>query len=171
MLLPEEDMTMRSFDLSPLFRSTIGFDRLPHMLDMVSRMEETAPSYPPYNIEKLEEDSYRLTMAVAGFDPDELEVRTQDNTLIVSAKADRERDGSAEYLHRGIARRSFERRFELADHMRVAGAHLENGLLHVELIREVPEAMKPRTVEIQTGAPPAGRITHKAGPEEADKAA
>ncbi len=138
---------MRTYDLSPLFRSTIGFDGLARMLDRMQ--EDTAPSYPPYNIEKLGEDDYRITMAVAGFGPDELDITTQDTTLIVSGRA-KESESEATYLHRGIARRAFERRFALAEHIKVTGARMENGLLHIELVREVPEAMKPRQIAIQT---------------------
>ncbi len=159
---------MRPFDPTPLFRSTVGFDRLPRVLDLVSRLDEQSVSYPPYNIEKLDEDHYRITMAVAGFAEDELEVRTQDNTLVIGAKAQKEDTGqSGEFLYRGIARRSFERRFELAEHIKVTEASLENGLLHVQLVRKVPEAMKPRTIPIQ-GANPA--VTHTPGDSQADAA-
>jgi molecular chaperone IbpA len=142
-----EDMVMDRFDFSPLFRSTIGFDRLARLVDSAARVDSTAPSYPPYNIEKTGEDSYRLTMAVAGFAQDELDITVHENTLIVTAKAQPEEE-NGRYLHRGIARRAFERRFSLADHLKVQGASLANGLLHVDLVREVPEAMKPRTIAI-----------------------
>ncbi len=138
---------MERFDFAPLFRSTIGFDRLARMVDTATRVDNSALSYPPYNIEKTAEDSYRLTMAVAGFARDELDITVHENTLIVTGKAQQE-DESGRYLHRGIARRAFERRFSLADHLKVTGASLDNGLLHVDLVREVPEAMKPRTVAI-----------------------
>ena len=143
---------MRSFDFSPLFRSTVGFDRLAALLDGADRLEETG--YPPYNIEKTGADAYRVTMAVAGFKPDELSVVAQANSLTVSGKNQRD-ESPAGYLHRGIAARSFERRFDLADHIKVTGAGLDNGLLSIDLVREVPEAMKPRTVRIesQTAAP------------------
>jgi molecular chaperone IbpA len=143
---------MDRFDFSPLFRSTIGFDRLARMVDSATRVDNTATSYPPYNIEKTGEDAYRLTMAVAGFARDELDITVHENTLIVTGKAKQEEAGGR-YLHRGIARRAFERRFSLADHLKVSGASLDNGLLHVDLVREVPEAMKPRTVAI-AGAEP-----------------
>jgi molecular chaperone IbpA len=138
---------MDRFDFSPLFRSTIGFDRLARMVDSAARVDSTAHSYPPYNIEKTGDDSYRLTMAVAGFSQSELDITAHENTLIVTGKAQSE-DQNGRYLHRGIARRAFERRFSLADHIKVAGASLDNGLLHVDLVREVPEAMKPRSIKI-----------------------
>ncbi len=139
---------MRSFDLSPLFRSSIGFDHLARVLDAATRLDETALSYPPYNIEKLGEDNYRITMAVAGFSQDDLDITAQDHTLAVAGRARKDADG-VQYLHRGIAGRSFERRFELADHIKVTGAALVNGLLHIELVREVPEAMRPRSIKIE----------------------
>lgn len=138
---------MDRFDFSPLFRSTIGFDRLARLVDTATRVDSTALSYPPYNIEKTAEDSYRLTMAVAGFARDELDITVQENTLVISGKAQGE-DEAGRYLHRGIARRAFERRFSLADHIKVTGASLDNGLLHVDLVREIPEAAKPRTINI-----------------------
>jgi molecular chaperone IbpA len=142
---------MSAFDFSPLFRSTIGFDRLQRLADAATRLEGAANSYPPYNIEKTGEDAYRLTMAVAGFGQDDLEIVVQESALVIAGKAKREEEST--YLHRGIARRAFERRFQLADHIKVVGASLDNGLLHVELAREVPEAAKPRTIQIGTGAP------------------
>ena len=142
---------MRSYDLSPLFRSTVGFDRMTRLLDAATRMEETAPSYPPYNIEKTGENAYRITMAVAGFSEDELNISVQEGVLTVTGKGQRE-DEPKQFLHRGIARRAFERRFELADYIQVSGANLANGLLHIELVREVPEAMKPRTIKIGGGS-------------------
>lgn len=138
---------MDRFDFSPLFRSTIGFDRLARLIDTATRVDNAALSYPPYNIEKTGEDAYRLTMAVAGFARNELDITVHENTLIVTGKAQGE-DENGRYLHRGIARRAFERRFSLADHLKVTGASLDNGLLHVDLVREVPEAMKPRTIQI-----------------------
>jgi molecular chaperone IbpA len=143
---------MDRFDFSPLFRSTIGFDRMARLVDAATRVDSTALSYPPYNIEKTGEDSYRLTMAVAGFAPSELDITVHESTLIVTAKAQQD-DESGRYLHRGIARRAFERRFSLADHIKVSGASLDNGLLHVDLVREVPEAMKPRQIKIAGGEP------------------
>ena len=142
---------MRSYDLSPLFRSTVGFDRMTRLLDAATRMEESAPSYPPYNIEKTGENAYRITMAVAGFSEDELNISVQEGVLTVTGKGQRE-DEPKQFLHRGIARRAFERRFELADYIQVSGATLANGLLHIELVREVPEAMKPRTIKIGGGS-------------------
>jgi molecular chaperone IbpA len=143
---------MDPFDFSPLFRSTIGFDRLARMLDSATRLDSAALAYPPYNIEKTGEDAYRLTMAVAGFGRDEIDVTVHENALTVTGKAKNgENDGR--YLHRGIARRAFERRFSLADHIKVVGASLDNGMLHVDLVHEVPEAMKPRKIEIGTVEP------------------
>lgn len=141
---------MRTFDISPLMRATVGFDRLMNVMDSASRVDSATFSYPPYNIEKTGDDDYRITMAVAGFAEDELDVTVKDATLLISGKkaeAEAEADG-ANYLHRGIATRSFERRFDLADHIRVFGARIENGLLHVDLRREVPEALKPRRIKI-----------------------
>ena len=140
---------MRSSDYSPLFRATVGFDRMMNMLDSASRLDESAISYPPYNIEKIDDDAYRISMAVAGFDEDDLEVTVKEQTLVISGhKAAKEKEG-ATYLHRGIANRAFERRFDIADHIKVTGASLENGMLSIELVREVPEAMKPRKIEIE----------------------
>jgi molecular chaperone IbpA len=147
---------MDGFDFSPLFRSTIGFDRVARMLDAATRVDNASPGYPPFNIEKTGEHTYRLTMAVAGFSPSELDVTFHENTLVVTGKAQKEeekKNGNG-YLHRGIARRAFERRFSLADHMKVTGANLDNGMLHVELVHEVPEAAKPRKIEIGTSAQP-----------------
>jgi molecular chaperone IbpA len=148
---------MNAFDFSPLFRSTIGFDRLMRLADSATRVDPSAASYPPYNIEKTGEDAYRLTMAVAGFGADDLELTVQENALLVAGKA-RKDDDQSRYLHRGIARRAFERRFQLADHIKVVGASLDNGLLHVELVREVPEAAKPRVIEIRAGSPSQPRV-------------
>jgi molecular chaperone IbpA len=147
---------MDGFDFSPLFRSTIGFDRLARMLDAATRVDSASLGYPPYNIEKTGDDAYRLTMAVAGFSPTEIDVTVHENTLLVTGKAQKEeekKNGNG-YLHRGIARRAFERRFSLADHMKVTGANLDNGMLHVELVHEVPGAAKPRKIEIGTSNPP-----------------
>jgi molecular chaperone IbpA len=143
---------MNQFDFSPLFRSTIGFDRLSRLIDESLRGAEPA-SYPPYNIEKTGENDYRIAMAVAGFAADELTLVQQENTLVIAGQK-KETETGAAYLHRGIAQRGFERRFQLADFIRVAGARLENGLLHVDLVREVPEAMKPRRIAIETAAGP-----------------
>jgi molecular chaperone IbpA len=138
---------MRSFDLTPLFRSSVGYDRLSRLMDSAARIDEAQLAYPPYNIEQASEDSYRITMAVAGFSEAELTITAQENQLLVSGKPAREEQPKT-YLHRGIAGRAFERRFELADHIRVVSADLANGLLHIDLKREVPEAMKPRTIAI-----------------------
>ena len=141
---------MTTFDLSPLYRTAIGFDRLADMVNNAARVDSNG--YPPYNIESLGEDRYRITMAVAGFSQDDLDIVTERNTLTVSGgKGDAEPDQNAEFLYRGIATRSFERRFQLADHVEVDGAQLENGLLHIELKRELPEQMKPRKIEIGQG--------------------
>lgn len=147
---------MRAYDLSPLLRSSIGFDRFNRLFDAASRMEEAANGYPPYNIEKQGEDKYRVTLAVAGFTQDELAIVAQENSLLISGKANAEEKPEStetKVLHRGIARRPFERRFELAETIKVTGATLENGLLHVDLVRVVPESMKPRQIKITTGAP------------------
>ena len=143
---------MDRFDFSPLFRSTIGFDRLTRMVDAASRLDNAALAYPPYNIEKTGEDAYRLTMAVAGFASDEIDVTVHENTLMVTGKAKQEEE-AGRYLHHGIARRAFERRFSLADHIKVTGASLDNGMLHVDLVREVPEEAKPRKIAIAGGEP------------------
>ena len=135
-----------TFDFAPLFRTAIGFDRLARLMDTATAAAE-APSYPPYNIEKTGEDSYRLTMAIAGFRPEELDLVVKDNTLVVSGKVAAEGQ-KGELLYRGIAGRAFERRFVLADHIVVEGADLQNGLLHVGLKRVVPEALKPRRIAI-----------------------
>jgi molecular chaperone IbpA len=142
---------MRSFDLSPLFRSTVGFDRLSRLMDAASRIDDNAVAYPPYNIERTGDDTYRISMAVAGFGENDLAITTQDNQLLISGKLGKE-DDNPSFLYRGIAGRAFERRFTLADHIRVNGASLVNGLLHVDLVREVPEAMKPRQVKIATSS-------------------
>ena len=134
------------FDLTPLYRSTVGFDRLARMLDEASSFE--APTYPPYNIERLADDEYRITMAVAGFGPDDIAIEVKGSALTVSGKKGEKAETKAEYLHQGIASRAFERRFQLADHVLVHGADMENGLLHISLKREVPEAMKPRSIPV-----------------------
>ena len=152
---------MRSFDLTPLFRTTVGFDRLNRMLEEASQGFEGAAGYPPYNIEKLDDDSYRITMAVAGFGEDDIEVTATGDVLVVAGRIQGE-DADHGYLHRGIATRAFERRFQLAEHIRVVGAGMENGLLHVSLAREVPEALKPRRIEIGTRAPAAVEHEQKA---------
>lgn len=142
---------MRTFDLAPLYRATVGFDQMADLMDRVMADNVGANTYPPYNIEKTAEDAWRISIAVAGFTDDELNVEVRENALIVSArKADD--DGDRKYLHRGIATRAFERRFTLAEHVRVTGASHVNGMLHIDLVREVPEALKPRTIEITNGS-------------------
>ena len=139
---------MRHVDFSPFYRSTVGFDRLFTMLDSLGQPEQTK-SYPPYNIERTAEDAYTITMAVAGFAEDELDVEARENTLTIRGeKATSDEQDEATYLHRGIATRAFERRFHLADHVRVSGATHADGMLHIDLVREVPEALKPRRIEI-----------------------
>ncbi|MBM3512863.1 MAG: Hsp20 family protein [Alphaproteobacteria bacterium] len=142
---------MRAFDLSPLFRATVGFDNLARVLDPASRLDEGQSAFPPYDIVKAGADAYRVTLAVAGFDAADIDVQVENNTLTVKAKSTHEPDQSV-FLHRGIARRGFERRFELADHIRVSSARMENGLLHIDLKREVPEALKPRRIQIASAA-------------------
>jgi molecular chaperone IbpA len=144
---------MTTFDFAPLFRTAIGFDRLARLMDTAAAAPD-ASSYPPYNIEKTGEDTYRLTMAVAGFRPEELDLVVKDNTLVVSGKVANEGQ-KGEVLYRGIAGRAFERRFVLADHIVVDGADLQNGLLHVGLKRVVPEALKPRRIAIGSNTPTA----------------
>ena len=140
---------MRQFDFAPLYRSTVGFDRLFSMLDTLGT-GENAQSYPPYNIERTGDNAYRITMAVAGFADGELSIESRENTLTVKGeKADEPTDGR-DFLYRGIAGRAFERRFQLAEHVEVKGASLKNGLLHIDLLRVIPEAMKPRRIEITT---------------------
>ena len=138
---------MTTFDFSPLYRTSIGFDRLASLMSAATRPEQ-GNGYPPYNIRAVSEDQYRITMAVAGFGEDELDITTENNRLLVTGKREEETGEQGEFLYRGIATRSFERRFNLADHVRVVGASLENGLLHIDLEREIPEAMKPRTIRI-----------------------
>ncbi|HEY1934646.1 MAG TPA: Hsp20 family protein [Acetobacteraceae bacterium] len=144
---------MTTFDFSPLFRTAIGFDRMARLMDSAVSGAE-APSYPPYNIEKTGDDTYRLTMAVAGFRPEDLDMTVKENTLVISGRVSAENQ-KGEVLYRGIAGRAFERRFVLADHLVVEGADLANGLLHVGLKRVVPEALKPRKIAIGGNAPSA----------------
>ncbi len=134
------------FDLTPLYRSSVGFDRLARMLDEAASSE--TPTYPPYNIELLAEDEYRITMAVAGFSAADIAIELKGNGLTISGKKSDKPEAKTEFLHQGIASRAFERRFQLADHVEVKGADLENGLLHVSLKRQVPEAMKPRSIPV-----------------------
>ena len=142
---------MRAFDFSPLLRSSIGFDSLDRLFDTVQRSNQNTSSYPPYNIEKVDENSYRLTMAVAGFAQEDLDVTVKDGVLYISGQA-KEGDDNVAYLHHGIAGRAFSRRFELAEHIEVVAAATENGLLILNLKREVPEALKPRRIEIASGS-------------------
>ena len=138
-----------TIDFPPLYQSAIGFDRMASLLDNLAR--DSKPSYPPYNIELVEENRYRITMAVAGFAEEDLEITTEQNTLVIAGRQDG-REEKREYLYQGIAERNFERKFQLAEHVRVESARLENGLLHVELKREIPEAMKPRRIAIGSGS-------------------
>ena len=143
---------MRNFDLKPLYRASVGFDRLADVVDRALSADVAAPSYPPYNIEKTGENSYLISIAVAGFSADDLNVEVRDGAVIVSARK-AEDDDSRTFLHRGIATRAFERKFTLADHVRVQGASHADGMLHIELIREIPEALKPRRIEIAKSSP------------------
>tara|TARA_R110000868_G_scaffold4155_18_gene25417 strand:- start:11006 stop:11464 length:459 start_codon:yes stop_codon:yes gene_type:complete len=151
---------MRNFDFSPLYRSAVGFDRMTSLLDAAQK-SAAADSYPPYNIEKTGEDAYRITLAVAGFGAQDLDMEVNDGQLVIVGKGDNTGE-NVEYLHRGIARRAFERRFQLADHVEVKGADLRDGLLVVDLVREIPEAMKPRRIEIGSSAPAIEGETAKA---------
>jgi molecular chaperone IbpA len=144
---------MRTFDFAPLYRSTVGFDRLFNLFDQLGGVEGAAPTYPPYNIERTGENAYRITVAVAGFKEDELAIEAKENTLTIRGEKQAKQDNGGEVLYQGIAARAFERRFQLADHVFVKGANLENGLLHVDLEREIPEAMKPRQIPIGGGKP------------------
>lgn len=143
---------MRSFDFSPLHRATVGFDQIADMMDRLMTSDVNQPSYPPYNIEKTAADAYRISIAVAGFSEADLAVEVKENSLVVSGRRS-EDDSDRTYLHRGIATRAFERRFALADHVRVTGASHSDGMLHIDLKREVPEALKPRRIEISGSAP------------------
>jgi molecular chaperone IbpA len=148
MSLKQEDMQMRTFDLAPLYRSTIGFDRLFSMLDAF----DSAPGYPPYNIERTGENNYRISVAVAGFGEDDLSIEVKENTLTIKGERRAKNEEKAgEVLYQGIAARAFERVFQLAEHVEVKGATLEHGLLHVDLVREIPEAKKPRQIPISAG--------------------
>ena len=142
---------MRTFDLAPLYRSTVGFDRLFSMLDQAAGLE-SAPTYPPYNIERTGENAYRISVAVAGFGESELSLESKESTLTIRGeKKEKTEEPKGEVLYQGIAARAFERRFQLADHVQVTGAALEHGLLHVDLVREIPEAKKPRQIPIGNG--------------------
>lgn len=148
---------MRNLDFSPLYRSAIGFDRMANLLDNLSRAEQSQPSYPPYNIELTGDDKYRITMAVAGFNSTEISIEVHQALLTVSANKSADVTTKT-YLHQGIAARSFERKFQLADHVQVQSANFENGLLHIDLQRIIPESMKPRSIPITVGASPSNLI-------------
>lgn len=135
-----------NLDLTPLFRTSVGFDRMAQLMNQAHRMDQANASYPPYNIESLDENQYQITLALAGFTENDIEITSEQNTLVIRGKV--QNDVERKFLHRGIATRSFERKFQLADHVRVTTATMENGLLHVQLVKEIPEAMKPRTIEI-----------------------
>lgn len=157
---------MRHVDFSPLYRSTVGFDRLFSMLDGIGQPEQ-AQAYPPYNIERTGENAYRITMAVAGFDESELSIESRANVLTVKAeKADEGKESEGEFLYRGIAKRAFERRFQLADHVEVQNASLKNGLLHIDLLRNIPEAMKPRRIAIVSDLADAKQIEAQVTPAQ-----
>lgn len=154
---------MRHFDLTPLYRSTVGFDRLASLFDTIGSIDGDAPAYPPYNIELIGENQYRITMAIAGFAEDDIDIEAKQNSLTVRGEQiGKSENEEGEYLHRGIATRTFERRFQLEEHVEVKGASLENGLLHIDLVREIPEAMKPRTISINGGGKDAKVIESKA---------
>ncbi|RMD47365.1 MAG: heat-shock protein [Alphaproteobacteria bacterium] len=160
---------MRSFDFSPLYRSTIGFDPFFDLFDRIFSNETNQSGYPPFNIEKIGDDHYRISIAAAGFTEDDLNIEVRDHELIVSGRKERD-DENRVFLHRGIAERAFEKRFQLADYVKVVDATLENGMLHIDLVREVPEALRPRRIEIRT---PGGKTIEgkavEAGKAEAKK--
>lgn len=147
---------MRNFDLAPLYRTTVGFDQIADMMDRVFTNDAGKQTYPPYNIEKTDEDAWRISIAVAGFSDDELSVEVRENSLVITARKAQEEERT--YLHRGIATRAFERRFHLADHVRVSGAAHTDGMLHINLTREVPEALKPRQIQIASEAPTVANV-------------
>ncbi|SFA86241.1 molecular chaperone IbpA [Poseidonocella pacifica] len=155
---------MRTFDLAPLYRATVGFDQIADMMNRALANDVAQPTYPPYNIEKTAEDAYRISLAVAGFSDEDLSVEVKENAIVVSGRK-AEDDENRTYLHRGIATRAFERRFTLADHVRIEGASHADGMLHIDMVREVPEALKPRRIEIARGE----TIEAKKDVVEADK--
>ncbi|WP_420132650.1 Hsp20 family protein [Rhodopseudomonas sp.] len=158
---------MRTFDLTPFYRSTIGFDRLFNLLDQTSG-DAAAPGYPPYNIERTGDNAYRITVAVSGFSPAELSIVTKENQLTIKGEKTANENGSkSEVLYRGIAARAFERAFQLADYVTVKNASLENGLLHVDLVREIPEAKKPRSIPISTTAQASPQVVDQTGEKAA----
>ena len=141
-------MNMRAFDLSPLYRASVGFDRLATTMNALSRADAAASTYPPFNVEKMGEDAYRITLAVAGFSEDDIDIETREGQLTIAASRQGAEKADREFLYRGIAERSFQKRFELDANVKVVSANLENGLLHVDLVREIPDALKPRKVTI-----------------------
>ncbi len=151
---------MRTFDFAPLHRASVGFDQIADLMDRVMSTDAPQPSYPPYNIEKTADDAYRISIAVAGFADEDLSVEVKEHALIIAAKKS-DGDAARSYLHRGIATRAFERRFTLADHVRVTGASHENGMLHIDLQREIPEALKPRRIEIAPAVAKPGMVDAK----------
>jgi len=151
---------MASTELNPLYRTLVGFDRMANLMDQAARLDAT-PGYPPFNIEQVGDDQFRIELAVAGFSQDDLTIEFKQNSLLVSGQR-KQPETQRNFLHRGIAERSFERRFGLADHVRVAGAKLEHGLLTIDLVRELPEILKPRKIEINAAAPGASKAKPKA---------
>ena len=154
---------MRPYDFTPLYRSTVGFDRLVSIFDHALNVDSNASSYPPYNIERIGDDTYRISIAVAGFSENELTVEMRENQLLISAKKEQQNQNEVTYLHRGIANRAFEKRFHLADHVRATNASIADGMLHIELLRDVPEALKPRRIEIGTAKTPSAKAAKTAG--------
>ncbi|MCG8508629.1 MAG: Hsp20 family protein [Rhodospirillales bacterium] len=152
---------MRTLDFTPLFRSTVGFDRMQRLIESSLRADESSQSYPPYNIEVTGDDAYQISMAVAGFGEEDLDITVKENSLVISGKA-RKPENEVSYLYRGIAGRSFDRRFHLADHIKVVDARLVNGILTVDLVREIPEEMKPRKIAISTDNGSQRKISKKA---------
>ena len=149
---------MRNFDLTPLYRASVGFDRIADVLDRARASDLPQQGYPPYNIEKTGENAYRISIAVAGFSADDLSVEVKEGAVIVSGRKQADEDEGRNYLHRGIATRAFERKFTLADHVRVEGASHLDGMLHIDLVRELPEALKPRRIEIAKPAKAVGKL-------------
>lgn len=162
---------MATNELNPLYRTLVGFDRIASLMDQAARLD-AAPGYPPFNIEQIGEDQFRIELAVAGFGQDDLTIEFKQNSLVVAGQR-KTPENQRNYIHRGIAERSFERRFGLADHVRVAGAKLENGLLTIELVRELPEILKPRKIEITNAAPAAkakAKVVEAAANDETEAA-
>ncbi len=152
---------MRRFDPTPLYRASIGFDRMADLFDRMLSTDLQAPTYPPYNIEKTDENAYRISIAVAGFAADDLSVEVKEHALVVTGRSSGD-DSARDYLHRGIATRAFERRFHLADHVRVMGARHVDGMLHIDLVRELPEALRPREIAITRGDSPTRELVEAA---------